>query len=294
MLALGRLGVTAVPLSPDTPPAALPTLLATHRIQAIVHDGRFAGAPVPAWQVGAASPVRPAVPFLPRRRSTLDTPRRTGRMLVLTSGSTGIPRAVQRRLPWRVMIGPVGTHLRLVPLRPGRPLVLAAPAHHGYGLAYLAAGLALGVPIVLAAGLSAAQTLDLALAHDVGVVVALPVQLRRLVAEAESRREEGVAVPRLRAIISGAEPLPPELHDRLVRVFGRVVYNLYGTTEAGWSAIATPADLSAAPGTVGRAPRGIRRSCRRGASVRSSWAGGRPRGRRWPPAISATSTRWAG
>jgi acyl-CoA synthetase (AMP-forming)/AMP-acid ligase II len=33
---------------------------------------------------------------------------------------------------------------------------------------------------------------------------------------------------------------------------------MYATTEAGWAAMATPADLRAAPGTVGRAPRGVR------------------------------------
>jgi fatty-acyl-CoA synthase len=40
--------------------------------------------------------------------------------------------------------------------------------------------------------------------------------------------------------------------------FGDVLYNLYGSTEASWVAIATPADLRAAPGTVGRPPHGTR------------------------------------
>jgi fatty-acyl-CoA synthase len=39
--------------------------------------------------------------------------------------------------------------------------------------------------------------------------------------------------------------------------FGEVVYNLYGSTEGGFAAIATPEDLRAAPGTVGRPPRGV-------------------------------------
>jgi fatty-acyl-CoA synthase len=38
--------------------------------------------------------------------------------------------------------------------------------------------------------------------------------------------------------------------------YGDVLYNLYGSTEAGWASLATPADLRAAPGTVGRPPRG--------------------------------------
>ena len=170
---------------------------------------------------------------------------------MLTSGTTGVPRGVARGLPLRLLVGPVSTHLRLLPLRPGRPMVLVAPPHHGYGLAYLAAGLSLGIPVLLAAELNPAQLLDLAREYDAQTLVALPVHLHRLAAH-------GVGAPGLRAIVSGAAPLSVELHARLVAVFGDIVYNLYGTTEAGWAAIATPADLAAAPGTVGRAPAGVR------------------------------------
>jgi acyl-coenzyme A synthetase/AMP-(fatty) acid ligase len=62
----------------------------------------------------------------------------------------------------------------------------------------------------------------------------------------------------LRAVLTGSDPLPPELCGRLLEVFGDKVFNLYGSTEAGWATIATPEDLRAAPGTVGRAPDGVR------------------------------------
>jgi fatty-acyl-CoA synthase len=38
--------------------------------------------------------------------------------------------------------------------------------------------------------------------------------------------------------------------------FGDVLYNLYGSTEVAYATIATPEDLRAAPGTVGRPPFG--------------------------------------
>ena len=38
--------------------------------------------------------------------------------------------------------------------------------------------------------------------------------------------------------------------------FGDIVYSLYGSTEVGWAAIATPQDLREAPGTAGFPPRG--------------------------------------
>lgn len=66
------------------------------------------------------------------------------------------------------------------------------------------------------------------------------------------------ALDSLRGVVSGAAPLPADLCERLnERLPGRL-FNMYATTEAGWAAMATPADLRAAPGTVGRAPRGVR------------------------------------
>jgi Acyl-CoA synthetases (AMP-forming)/AMP-acid ligases II len=245
---------------PDTPPSRLPELLAAHDLRVIVHDGRYDevtgrfghpdGGAVPGWRLPVDDPDRgPLVPA-----TVADRRRRPGRLTVLTSGTTGIPKAVTRTLPARTLLGTVATHLEVLPLRPGRPFVLAAPPHHGFGLSYLAAGLAIGAPVVLAAGLDAAATLDLAAEHDAELLVALPVQLHRIVAEQRQRSTPSG----LRAIVSGAAPLSADLHAELVQQFGNIVFNLYGTTEAGWSAIATPADLAAAPGTVGRAPHGVR------------------------------------
>ena len=38
--------------------------------------------------------------------------------------------------------------------------------------------------------------------------------------------------------------------------YGDILYNVYGSTEAAWASIATPADLRAAPGTAGLPPTG--------------------------------------
>jgi acyl-CoA synthetase (AMP-forming)/AMP-acid ligase II len=172
---------------------------------------------------------------------------------VLTSGSTGAPKAVQRALPVRTLLGTLATHLELLPLRPGKPFVVYAPPHHGFGLSYLVAGLALGAPVVLAAGLDPDAVLTLAAEEGAELIVALPTQLRRLAA-AQRHRDSPSSV---RAIVSGSAPLPADLLAQLREAFGDIVHNLYGSTEAGWSAIATPADLAQAPGTVGRAPHGV-------------------------------------
>jgi acyl-CoA synthetase (AMP-forming)/AMP-acid ligase II len=105
--------------------------------------------------------------------------------------------------------------------------------------------------VVLVAGRDAKEILAAVKAQRATVLCALPVQLRRIA-------ELDPAPQGLRAVVSGGAPLPADLAERLREIFGDRVFNLYGTTEAGWAAIATPQDLRAAPGTVGRAPRGVR------------------------------------
>jgi acyl-CoA synthetase (AMP-forming)/AMP-acid ligase II len=79
----------------------------------------------------------------------------------------------------------------------------------------------------------------------------VPVMLQRLL-------EARGAAPSLRAIASSGSALPGQLAERFMDVYGEVLYNLYGSTEASWASIATPGDLRRAPGTAGRPPHGTR------------------------------------
>jgi fatty-acyl-CoA synthase len=56
----------------------------------------------------------------------------------------------------------------------------------------------------------------------------------------------------LRAIFSTGAPFPSPLALEVMGHFGDILYNLYGATEFGVVTLATPADLRAAPGTIGR------------------------------------------
>jgi acyl-CoA synthetase (AMP-forming)/AMP-acid ligase II len=62
----------------------------------------------------------------------------------------------------------------------------------------------------------------------------------------------------LRAAFTGAAPLPPELATAIMDEWGDILYNGYASTEVGSGTIATPADLRAAPGTVGRPMAGVK------------------------------------
>jgi acyl-CoA synthetase (AMP-forming)/AMP-acid ligase II len=63
-------------------------------------------------------------------------------------------------------------------------------------------------------------------------------------------------LPRLSVVAVSGSALPGGLATRFMDRFGDVLYNLYGSTEASWASIATPADLRSAPHTAGRPPHG--------------------------------------
>ncbi|MEU4517057.1 AMP-binding protein [Nonomuraea wenchangensis] len=140
--------------------------------------------------------------------------------------------------------------LATVPLRGGEPMLIAPPLFHGLGLLWYGAALVLGCPVVLLRGFDAGSVLDALAVERAAALVAVPVMLRRLLALPPRR------LPDLRVVVSGGSALPPGLAGAFMDAYGEVLYNLYGSTEAGWASLATPAELRAAPGTVGRPPRG--------------------------------------
>ena len=71
---------------------------------------------------------------------------------------------------------------------------------------------------------------------------------------AEKRRYDTSS---LRMVPCGAAPLPPELAINFMDEFGDLLYNAYASTESGGGTLASPADLRAAPGTVGRPAGGV-------------------------------------
>jgi acyl-CoA synthetase (AMP-forming)/AMP-acid ligase II len=93
--------------------------------------------------------------------------------------------------------------------------------------------------------------LDAVARYECTSLFAVPVMLQRLL-------DAHGAVPSLRVAATSGSALPIPVAQRFQDRFGDVIYNLYGSTEASWASIATPAELRAAPGCAGRPPRGTR------------------------------------
>ncbi|MCK9248916.1 MAG: AMP-binding protein [Solirubrobacteraceae bacterium] len=176
-----------------------------------------------------------------------------GRMVVLTSGTTGTPKGAARQQPRS--LDPVAQILSRMPLRSEERTMLAAPMFHSWGYLHFSMGFALGSTLVLRRRFDPEATLAAVAEHRATVLPVVPVMLQRIMElpdEALDRHD----LSSLRIVALSGSALPGELAVRTMDRLGDVVYNLYGSTEVGWATIATPEDLRAAPGTAGRAPRG--------------------------------------
>lgn len=184
----------------------------------------------------------------PRSQQRLKPRRRRGQVILLTSGSTGVPKEVERGGVRLAQGLPIGTLLGVLPVH--GPVVLTVPLFHGFGLGFLALGVAFGVPVVLWRKVNAPTIAQFIGEHPGCLLVGVPPVLARIAREQTNARPA--------AVVSGAGQLHPVVAEHLRTAYGDVVFNLYGSSEEGWSTIATPTDLRAAPGTIGRPAAGVK------------------------------------
>ncbi|MCK9249452.1 MAG: AMP-binding protein [Solirubrobacteraceae bacterium] len=183
----------------------------------------------------------------------LPPPGAPGRVVLLTSGTTGVPKGVRRsRIPLEAPI----SLLDRIPYRDAGTLLIAPPLFHAWGFVNLLLAMLTGSTVVLRRGFDPEETLATIEACDVDVLVAAPVMLRRILDLPDDRRAAHDASS-LRLTVSSGSALPGELATRWMDEFGDHLYSLYGATEVGWAAIASPEDLRSAPSTAGRVPRGV-------------------------------------
>ena len=180
----------------------------------------------------------------------LPAPTKAGGSVVLTSGTTGLPKGAPRG-----KVSPFATVqvVDRVPYPRRGTMVIVSPIFHSTGLATFLVGAGLGNKIVTTRRFNAEATLKLIADHRADMLVAIPTMLHRMV-ELAPAVIANYDVSSLKAIVIAGSALTPELSNRVQDTFGDVLYNMYGSTECGIASIATPAELRQAPGTAGRAP----------------------------------------
>ena len=263
-LGVAKLGAHALYLNTMFAAPQITDVCERERPVAIIHDEEFMALVadaadgrqrIVAWSEGPDSGGAPTLADLIAAHAgdPLEPPDEPGRVVILTSGTTGTPKGAQRKQP--SSLAPIAALLDAIPLRARGRTVIAAPLFHSWGMAHFLIGLSLGSTIILRRRFDPAAALADVARHEASTLAVVPVMLQRIMEldPQELRRHE---TPALKVIAVSGSVLPGELALRVMDHFGPVLYNLYGSTEVAWATIAGPEDLRAAPGTAGRAPHG--------------------------------------
>ncbi len=248
VFATALVGADVVLVNTDFRTDALAAALGAHRIETVVADAEFAdkvhAADDSVTVVDSAAVQTPDGKSRPKVAPS-------GRIILLTSGTTGKPKGVPRTPQMRSAVGVWVTILDRTRLFAGSRISVAMPMFHGLGLGMLMLTLGLGGTVLTHRHFDAEAALAQASLHRADAFTAVPVVLARILDLPHAVRARN-PVPSLRVVMSSGDRLDPSLAQRFMDTYGDILYNGYGSTEVGIGALATPADLREAPETVGR------------------------------------------
>nr|MBA3291124.1 AMP-binding protein [Actinomycetota bacterium] len=181
--------------------------------------------------------------------------RGTPKVVIQTSGTTGTPKAAARDAT-ASGLGVLAHLLSVVPYRRDDVVYCPAPLFHSFGLATFTLATALGATMVLPDKFEPERSLELIDEHNCTAAAFVPVMVRRILSlPAEVKASYDLST--LRVVMASGSVLSNDVRRGATELFGPVLYDLYGSTEAGWVAIAKPEDMLKDKHTVGRAVPGI-------------------------------------
>jgi fatty-acyl-CoA synthase len=258
IFACARLGAHVYLVNPELSREQLLGIVEREHLALLVYDEDLAAAragPLPVQALPAYGQAGDSIDRL-ASRPAVDGPRlpraRAGKIVVMTSGTTGRPKAAGRRPSLLTSLPPFLALLTRAGLDRYRSIYIATPIAHGYGLAMLFLGLGLGAELHIARRFDAAGACALIARSQVEAAILVPLMLQRML------RADPGALASLRCVIAGSAPLRPDLASEALERLGPVLFNLYGSSEAGFALMATPDLLREKPAAVGRPLPGVR------------------------------------
>ena len=175
-----------------------------------------------------------------------------GSSMVYTSGTTGKPKAV-RRLP--ATGEESAQRARVLSIihdtAPENVALVTGPLYHLFSQAILMATFGAGGTVVVMERFDPEECLRLIEKHRVthsALVPTLFVRLLRLPPEARTRYD----LSTLRHVVHSGAPCAPEVKRAMLKWWGPVLYETYGSTETGVVTKISPEEWLAKPGSVGR------------------------------------------
>jgi acyl-CoA synthetase (AMP-forming)/AMP-acid ligase II len=188
-----------------------------------------------------------------------------GELMLYSSGTTGVPKGIRRRLPGNDVDDPAeggsARMCRAVGGMDGESVYLCpAPLYHTAPLAWCLGGQELGGRTVVMERFDAAGLLELIERERVTHLQAVPtmfVRLLKLPADVRHRYD----LSSLRRIIHAGAPCPVAVKREMIEWLGPIVTEYYSGTEGAGMTLITAPEWLERPGSVGRATLGTVHIC---------------------------------
>ena len=277
--ALSRLGIRTTLLSTDLGTEQITADLQKHHYHLIIYDSDLKQIPT---ELPCVAVTTERLNDILLHKTSLTKKRKLpkiwrGREIVIHSGGTsGKFKTIAHRPSLTSFLPPLFALLHDIKIYQYERVLISLPFYHGFGLSTLIISLLMGKKICLQKRFDTLQTLALIQQEKIEVMPIVPAMLARFW-QIEGAKKK---MKSLRCLISGGDRLPKSLIDTTHKEIGEVLFNLYGTSEAGFFMLANPKELASfEETTLGKPIRGVDckvKDCNRQGIgtlwVRSRWA----------------------
>ena len=255
--ALSRLGIRTTLLSTDLGTEQITAGLQKHHYHLIIYDSDLKQIPT---EFPCVAVTTERLNDILLHKTSLTKERKLpkiwrGSEIVIHSGGTsGNFKTIARRPSVTSFLPPLFALLRDIQIYQYERVLISLPFYHGFGLSTLIISLLMGKKICLQKRFDALQTLAIIEREKIEVMPIVPAMLARFW-QIEGAKKK---MKSLRCLISGGDRLPKSLIETTHKEIGEVIFNLYGTSEAGFFMLANPKELASfEETTLGKPIRGV-------------------------------------
>ncbi|HXW33235.1 MAG TPA: acyl-CoA synthetase, partial [Acidimicrobiales bacterium] len=180
-----------------------------------------------------------------------------GREMLYSSGTTGVPKGVRKRLPATAVGDPAAAPVQIAMgmqrsgAGPGAVYLSPAPMYHAAPLVYSMSMLRVGATVVVMEHFDPAQCLAAIEKYRVTHAQFVPTMFVRLLRLSETERAR-YDLSSLKYVLHAAAPCPVDVKRRMLDWWGPIIHEYYAGTEDIGSTWITAEEWLAHPGSVGR------------------------------------------